>query len=125
LFGRNDRVDAKMDSRRTLRASATGAVLHYLRPHAALAGLTVLAAAPIALIAILVPRPLVLPVLCVAAIAAAAVCALYAWARGVSKRGDTLTVWDVAGACALIGCGAAMLSEPENVLNLLGHGVVP
>jgi hypothetical protein len=125
LSGRNDRVDWKMNSRRTLRASATGAVLQYLRPHATLAGLTALAAAPIALIAVAVPRPLVLPVLSIAAVAAAALAALYAWARGAGKRGDTLTAWDIAGACALIGCGAAMVSEPENVLNLLGHSVAP
>jgi hypothetical protein len=111
-----------MESRRTLRGSATEAVLNYLKPHATLAVVTALAAAPIVLIGAFVPRPLVLPVVSLAAIAAAALAALLAWA-GASRRRDTLTTWDIAGALAFIGCGAAMLSEPENVLDLLGHAV--
>jgi hypothetical protein len=114
-----------MDSRRILRGSATEAVLHYLKPHAMLAVLTALAAVPIVLIAAFVSRPLVLPVLSLSAITVAALVALLAWASRAKRRGDTLTAWDIAGACALIGCGAAMLSEPENVLNLLGPAVVP
>jgi len=114
-----------MDSRRILRGSAIEAVLQRLKPHATLAVLTVLAAAPILLVAAVMPRPLVLPTLSLTAIAAAALIALFAWTRRARQRGDTLTAWDVAGACALIGCGAAMLSEPENVLNLLGPAVVP
>jgi hypothetical protein len=114
-----------MDSRRSLRGSATEAALQYLKPHATLAVLTALAAMPIILIAAAVPRPLVLPVLSLAAFAVAALVALLAWTSRAKRRGDTLTAWDIAGACALIGCGAAMLSEPENVLNLLGPAVVP
>ena len=114
-----------MSIRRSLRGPAYGAVLQFLKPHAKLAVVTILAAAPIAAIAALVPRPLVLPILSLAALAVAALVALLAWAYRARRRGDTITPWDIAGAFALIGCGAAMLSEPENVIDLLGHTVVP
>jgi hypothetical protein len=44
----------------------------------------------------------------------------------VRRRGArAVTAWDIAGAFALIGCAAAMLSESENVVNLLGPTMVP
>jgi hypothetical protein len=109
-----------MDSRRTLRGSTTEAVLQFLKPHVKLGGLTLLAATPLAVVAMLVPQPLVLPVVSLAAIAAGGLAALIAWLIRAKRRGNTITSWDVAGACVLIGCAAAMLSDPENVLNLLG-----
>jgi hypothetical protein len=118
-------VDKTMDIRRTLRGATCEVVLQFLKPHATLAVLAALAAVPIALLIPFAPRPLVLPILSVAAIAIAGVTALVAWAFSARRGGDTITAWDVAGAFALIGCGAAMLSEPENVLNLLGSAVVP
>jgi hypothetical protein len=114
-----------MDIRRSLRDPVSGTVLQFLKPHAKLAVLTALAAAPIAVIAALVPRTLVLPVVSLAAVAAAMLVALLAWLVQARRRDDTITSWDIAGACALIGCAAAMLSEPENVLSLLGPAVVP
>jgi len=114
-----------MDFRRSVRGSAYEPVLQFLKPHATLAVLIALAAAPIVLLLPFAPRTLVLPILSLAAIAAAGLAALLAWAFPARPRGDTVTAWDIAGAFALIGCAAAMLSEPENVVNLLGHTVVP
>ena len=114
-----------MDIRRTLRGATCEVVLQFLKPHATLAMLTALAAVPIVLLIPFVPRPLVLPVLSLASIAVAALAALLAWAFPARRGDETITAWDVAGAFALIGCGAAMLSEPENVHNLLGPPVVP
>jgi hypothetical protein len=114
-----------MDIRRTLRGATCEVILQFLKPHAALAVLTAQAAAPIVLLIPFAPRPLVLPILSLASIAVAGLAALVAWAFPARRGGDTITAWDVAGAFALIGCGAAMLSEPENVLNLLGPRVVP
>jgi hypothetical protein len=109
-----------MDIRRTLRGPFTEAVVQFVKPHAMLAAMTLLAAAPIVLVAVFVPRPLVLPVVSLVAITAAGLAALLAWLIRAKRRGNSLTTWDVAGACALIGCAAAMLSEPENVLAVLG-----
>jgi hypothetical protein len=114
-----------MDIRRTLRGATCEVVLQFLKPHATLGVLTALAAVPIVLVIPFAPRPLVLPILSLAAIAVAGLAALVAWAFPPRRGGDTITAWDVAGAFALIGCGAAMLSEPENVLSLLGPAVVP
>jgi hypothetical protein len=114
-----------MDIRRTLRGATCEVVLQFLKPHATLAVLTALAAMPIVLLIPFAPRPLVLPILSLAAIAVAGLAALVAWVFPARPGGATITAWDVAGAFALIGCGAAMLSEPENVLNLLGPAVVP
>jgi hypothetical protein len=101
--------------------SNAAAVQALLLPHVKLGGLTLLAAAPLFAIAALVPRPLVLPAVSLTAIAAAAAVALVAWRLSARRNGGTLTLWDVAGACALIGCAAGMLSEPELVLRQFGH----
>ena len=114
-----------MDIRRTLRGATCEVVLQFLKPHATLALLTALAAVPIVALIPFAPRPLILPILSLVALAVAALAALIAWASSPRRGEDTITAWDVAGAFALIGCGAAMLSEPENVLNLLGSAVVP
>jgi hypothetical protein len=109
-----------MAGRRSLRGSVIESVMQFVRPQATLAAMTLLAAAPIVLVAVFVPRPLVLPVVSLVALAAAGLAALLAWLIRAKQRTNTITTWDVAGACALIGCAAAMLSDPENVLNLLG-----
>jgi hypothetical protein len=114
-----------MDIRRSLRDPPYGVVLRHLTPHAKLTMLTVLAAAPIVAVSALVPRALVLPVVSLVAIAAAMLFAFLSWMRPARRHGETITSWDIAGACVLIGCGAAMLSEPESVLNLLGPTMVP
>jgi hypothetical protein len=100
-------------------------LLQRLKPHAMLVAQTALAAASVILLASFTPRPLFLPVLSLAAIAVAGLAALLAWACRAQWRGDNITIWDIAGACALIGCAAAMLSKPEDVLHLVGHAVVP
>lgn len=110
-----------MANRWTLRGSRGNGLSARLSPHVRLAGLTLVAAAPLLLAAALVPRTVVLPTLTLAAIAAAGLAALAAWSLGARRHAKTITLWDIAGAFALIGCAAAMLSEPENVLQTLGH----
>jgi hypothetical protein len=89
-----------------------------LYPHLALAVLALLAAAPIALAAALMPRAAVLPALSLAALALAGVLGGIAWWRKASRHAASVTLWDAAGACVLIGCAAAMLSQPENLLQV-------
>jgi hypothetical protein len=89
-----------------------------LRTHGKLAAMAAGAALPLLLLTALLPRPLVLPVLCLIAIAGAAVLSLVAWKRGSVRDATHVTLWDVAGALALVGCAAAMLSNPEQVLYL-------
>jgi hypothetical protein len=83
-----------------------------------LAAMAATAALPMLLLALFVPRPLVLPVLCLIAVAGAAAASLVAWKRGSVRDAHHVTAWDVAGALAFVGCAAAMLSNPEQVLIL-------
>jgi len=110
-----------MADRRSLRRFSPHDFTATALPHARLAGLALLAAAPLLLIAALVPRAVFLPSVCLGAIAAATVAAFAAWWVGARRHRDTVTLWDFAGACALIGCAAAMLSEPASILNTIGQ----
>jgi hypothetical protein len=86
--------------------------------HTKLAAMAAIAALPLVLLAALLPRPLVLPVLCLVAIAGAAVVSFVGWKRGSARDARHVTAWDVAGALVLVGCAAAMLSQPEQVFYL-------
>jgi ABC-type Na+ efflux pump permease subunit len=73
---------------------------------------------PFLVLIALVPRPIVLPMLCVLALAGAALAAVFAWLRNAQRYSDRVTPWDVAGALALIGFAAGAVSEPDQVLLL-------
>jgi hypothetical protein len=79
----------------------------------ALAGLSLLA------LARLVPAPLLLPTLSIVLLTMSGGCALLAWRLNGRRRPDRIDLWDIAGACAFVGCAAAMLSQPEHVLGVL------
>ena len=83
-----------------------------------LAAMVAVAAIPLLLLALLLPRPLVLPTLCLIAIAGAGVAAFGAWSRCVIFDSPNPTAWDVAGALAFIACASAILSNPEQVISL-------
>lgn len=102
--------------------SDAGNLLGPLVPHAVVFALTV---PPAVLLTILTPGPLLLPVLSLVAMAVAAVAALLGWVRREPWHGERITAWDIAGAFALIGCAAGMLSQPENVLPLFGVPAIP
>lgn len=89
-----------------------------LQPHLTLAALTVIAALPLLLLSSLLPRSLVLPVLCLIAITGAAVVSFVAWRRGSVRDAQHVTAWDVAGALAFVGFAAGMLSNPEHAFSL-------
>lgn len=89
-----------------------------LHTHTRLAAMAVAAALPLLLLVVLFPRPLVLPVLCLVAIVGAAVVSFVAWKRDSARDAQHVTAWDIAGALVLVGCAAAMLSQPEQVFHL-------
>jgi hypothetical protein len=92
-----------------------------LNPVVLLASLAVAAAVPLLLLASLVPRPLLLPVLSLAAIGCAAALALMAYWRRAPRHVESITLWDLAGAAALIGFAAGMLTGPEQILHFVEH----
>jgi hypothetical protein len=89
-------------------------------PSQTLAVLTAAAVVPLILLITLVPSALVLPVLSVVALMGATAIALWAWVSGARWQSDYVTRWDVAGAFAFIGFAAALLAEPEHVLQIMG-----
>jgi hypothetical protein len=107
-----------MRRHKTAGVSAYRQLRALLQPHLALAGMTAIAALPLFLLASLLPRPLVLPVLCLIAIGSAAIVACIAWSRNSARDSQHVTAWDVAGALAFIGFAAAMLSDPEQAFSL-------
>lgn len=78
------------------------------------------AAAPLLMLKLLVPAPAVLPALSMVSIGSAAVVALFAWSALSKPDRNHVTLWDVSGACALIGFAAGILSQPEHVIEFLG-----
>ena len=67
-----------------------------------LAAMAAAAALPLLLLASLLPRPLVLPTLCLIAIAGAGVASFVAWRRNTAADSRNVTAWDVAGALAFV-----------------------
>jgi predicted MFS family arabinose efflux permease len=89
-----------------------------LQPHICLAAMTIVSALPLAILSSMLPRQLVLPVLCLAAVAGATLASFVAWQRRTIRDPRHIGAWDVAGALSFIGFAAAMLSEPEHVILL-------
>src|SRR5262245_30091669 len=87
-----------------------------LNPVALLASLAVAAAVSLALLASLLPRPMVLPALSLAALACAALLALVAYWRRAPRHVNSITLWDLSGAAALIGFAAGMLCSSDQIL---------
>jgi hypothetical protein len=78
----------------------------------------VLLAATFAASAWTLPPPLVLPSVCIAALAAAGTTALLAWCSRARDQSRP-TYWDLTGALTFIAMGAAILSEPDRAIALL------
>jgi hypothetical protein len=114
-----------MADRRSLRRAGPHGITAALAPHLRLGALVLFAAAPLFVIAALVPRAMVMPSVSLVAVAAAAVAAAAAWWLCARRNGPTVTLWDIAGACALIGCAAAMLSDPATILTTIGPNPNP
>lgn len=89
------------------------------KPPVTLALLLAGAAIPLLTIALFLPRPIVLPAVSLMSTAAAALAAVFAWWAVSEHDRDRITLWDLAGACALIGFAAGMLSRPELVVEYL------
>jgi hypothetical protein len=83
-----------------------------------LVAMAAVAAFPLLLLASLVPRPLVLPTLCLIAIGGAGIVAFVAWWRDTVGAAQHVTAWDVAGALAFVACASAILSNPEQLIYL-------
>ncbi len=78
-----------------------------------LALLSVLIAVPAFLMIRGLEPILVLPALSILLFAEAAIAAIVARSIHVQKNSEKVTLWDISGAFAMIGCAAAIFSEPD------------
>lgn len=60
--------------------------------------------------------PLLLPLISVVSLTCAAVVALAAWWTSSKRNSARINLWDLSGAYAFTGFAAAMLSEPQQVM---------
>ena len=88
-----------------------------------LALLSVLIAAPAFQMIRLLEPGLVLPALSILLFSEAAIAAIVASSSHVHRNSDNLTVWDIAGAFTMMGCAAAIFSEPDQVAQFFEHPV--
>ena len=77
--------------------------------------LSVLVAVPALLIARLIDPVLILPVLSIVLFVGAAIAAVVARSVHADRNSGHVTLWDIAGAFTLMGCAAAIFSEPDHV----------
>ncbi len=89
-------------------------------PSIRLRALFILGALPAALIALIAPKAVALPVASLVSILLATTVAIYAYSARVNYRSQGLTFWDLAGMLAFIGFGAGAMSEPLAALELFG-----
>jgi hypothetical protein len=118
-------MERRMIRWRPAHARADRSGRDVLKPQVTLAALAAAAALPLLLLASLLPPPLVLPALSLAALACAGMVAFLAWWRGAARHGERITLWDIAGAAAFIGFAAGMLSDPNQVLHLFDRSAMP
>ena len=85
--------------------------------HAAIVMCLALIAPPL-LSALLFKPPFVLPSMSLISLTLAGVIALPAWARANKQDQARITLWDLSGLYAFLGFAAAMLSDPEHVMEL-------
>jgi hypothetical protein len=83
--------------------------------------LFVLAVGASAIVAVYAARAMspdaLLPAICTTLFVSAAVLAALGWRQRKTKPAF-ITYWDASGALTLIGCAAAIMTEPETVMQL-------
>jgi hypothetical protein len=90
-----------------------------LGPPLIFAAAVLMASAPLAVSATMLPRDLAFAVSSGLLFVLAASVALFAVSRGRSRAGTDVTYWDVAGALILLGVCAAALVDPDHMVRLI------
>lgn len=107
-----------MSTQRRNRSAVASATHTDWRHVASAVLLSAVAVPPIGFL-FLVKAPPVLPSISVIALASAAVIALAAWCMSSDRNSTGISLWDISGAYAFIGFAAAMLSDPQQVMEFL------
>ena len=80
--------------------------------------LSVLIVVPAFLMIRLLEPGFVLPAFSILLFSDAAIAAILATAIHARKNSENVTLWDIAGAFTMMGCAAAIFSEPDQVVGL-------
>jgi hypothetical protein len=83
-----------------------------------LALLSVLIAGPAFLMIRTLEPGFVLPAFSILLFSDAAIAAIVARAIHVRRNSENVTLWDIAGVFTMMGCAAAIFSEPDQVVRL-------
>jgi hypothetical protein len=84
-----------------------------------LALLSVLIAVPTFLMIHVLEPGLVLPAVSILLFAEAAIVAIVARSIHLRENSESVTLWDITGAFTMMGCAAAIFSEPDQAAPLL------
>jgi hypothetical protein len=68
------------------------------------------------LLLVLARPPLLLPLISLVSLTCAAVAAVAAWWTSSERNSARINLWDLSGAYAFTGFAAAMISEPQQVI---------
>ena len=85
--------------------------------------LSVLIVAPAFLMIRLLEPGFVLPAFSILLFSDAAIAAILAQSIHVHRNSENVTLWDIAGAFTMMGCAAAIFSEPDQVALLFEQPV--
>jgi len=88
-----------------------------------LALLSVLIAVPAFLMIRVLEPGLVLPAFSILLFAEAAIAAIVARSIHVHRNSESVTLWDIAGAFTMMGCAAAIFSEPDQAAQFFEQSV--
>jgi predicted permease len=88
-----------------------------------LALLSVLIAVPAFLMIRVLEPELVLPAFSILLFAEAAIAAIVARSIQVHRSSENVTLWDIAGAFTMMGCAAAIFSEPDQAAQFFEQSV--
>jgi len=94
-----------------------------LEPFGILALLSVLIAVPAFLIIRVLEPGLILPALSIMLFAEAAIAVIVARSIQTRRNSENVTAWDIAGAFTMMGCAAAIFSEPDQVAQFFDQPV--
>lgn len=105
---------------RLYRQADAGDAAREMLASGAAAAVVLAAVAPIFLLVNWAPAPLVLPLLAVTWMAIAAVVAAIGLGLRPDRRPGEIGLWDIAAGFLFMGCAAALLSDPDALVALLG-----
>jgi hypothetical protein len=111
-------METRMERRKPVGLHSRQRMPEPLQAHIKLAAMAATAALPLMILASLLPRPLVLPVVCLIAVFGAGLVSFVAWKRDSRRDSRSVTAWDIAGALTFIACAAAIMSNPEHLVHL-------